>query len=294
MRRHSIIGIHGLNNKPEPRVLADGWRQAIVEGLERNQNGAATPPELALVYWADLMFPEPVPTAQDMEPYVQAPGTGPLPRPNGSLGNRIRGLSREWGGGLLDRLAATSLASEWVEIGLAAKAPELQRYYDDQALRQQVRQRLVSQLRAAQQAGHRIVLIAHSMGSIIAYDVLAGALGALGELPGLRIEHFITLGSPLGLSEVKARACRELAPHADQLHVPDCVARWTNFADRHDPIALDSQLGSDYLANAQGVAITDCLVLNGYVGPAGRANPHKIYGYLRTPELGEVLASISD
>jgi len=31
-------------------------------------------------------------------------------------------------------------------------------------------------------------------------------------------------------------------------------------------------------------------VINGYVGRSGKANPHKIYGYLRTPEMSEHIA----
>lgn len=125
------------------------------------------------------------------------------------------------------------------------------------------------------------MLIAHSMGSIIAYEVLRDAGRAL---PGLQISRFVTAGSPLGLAAVK-----EIV--AAPLRVPECVARWSNFADPRDRVARwDTCLSEDYRANSSGVTISDQLVINGYVSPSGKPNPHKIYGYLRTPEISELIA----
>jgi pimeloyl-ACP methyl ester carboxylesterase len=128
------------------------------------------------------------------------------------------------------------------------------------------------------------MLIAHSMGSIIAYDVLAAAGRTL---PGLRVSHFVTVGSPLGLSPVK-----EIL--AAPLRVPECVERWGNLADPRDHVARwDTRLSSDFRENSAGAAISDHLVVNGYVSPSGKPNPHKIYGYLRTPEMSERIASFA-
>jgi hypothetical protein len=122
------------------------------------------------------------------------------------------------------------------------------------------------------------------MGSIIAYDVLRDAGRTL---PGLRISHFVTVGSPLGLAAVKEIG---VAP----LRVPECVARWSNFADPRDRVARwDTRLSSDYRENSAGVVVTDHFVINGYVSPSGKPNPHKIYGYLRTPEMSELIESFS-
>jgi pimeloyl-ACP methyl ester carboxylesterase len=133
-------------------------------------------------------------------------------------------------------------------------------------------------------SGAQIMLIAHSMGSIIAYDVLAGAGRSL---PGLRISHFVTVGSPLGLAPVK-----EIL--AAPLRVPECVRHWTNLADPRDHVARwDTRLASDFGENSAGAAISDHLVINGYVSPSGKPNPHKVYGYLRTPEMSELIASFA-
>ena len=51
------------------------------------------------------------------------------------------------------------------------------------------------------------MVVAHLMGSIIAYD----ALRNLGREPGTQIEvpHFVTIGSPLGLPHVKGKIIEE-------------------------------------------------------------------------------------
>jgi hypothetical protein len=126
------------------------------------------------------------------------------------------------------------------------------------------------------------MLIAHSMGSIVAFDVLSAIES---EVTGFRVQHFVTVGSPLGLHEVKKRIREEGLP----LRVPEAVDHWTNFADRKDKVALDSWLHTDYGRNSRGIGLVDQVVINGYVSPSGKPSHHKIYGYLRTPEVSEAI-----
>jgi pimeloyl-ACP methyl ester carboxylesterase len=187
-------------------------------------------------------------------------------------------------GKVLGRILGAPVAEEVVRDAVETRAPDLHRYKHHREIRAAVQERLRERLRAAQARGRQIMLIAHSMGSIIAYEVLRGAHR---DLPGLRISHFVTVGSPLGLVEVK-----EIV--AAPLRVPECVSRWSNFADPRDHVARwDTCLSEDYGANDKGVTISDHLVINGYLSPSGRPNPHKIYGYLRTPEISEMIASFA-
>jgi hypothetical protein len=76
----------------------------------------------------------------------------------------------------------------------------------------------------------------------------------------------------------------------DLVRTPSIVARWTNFADRRDVVAIDAKLGDDYEPNDQGVKVADLPVINAYRSPLDRSpadkpNYHKSYGYLRTPEM---------
>lgn len=133
--------------------------------------------------------------------------------------------------------------------------------------------------------GQRIMLIAHSMGSIIAYDVLRN----LGQRnPDFPVHHFVTIGSPLGLSHVKANIHRERSYAKVPVRTPTVVReKWVNYADRRDMVAVDSHLRDDFAVNDAGVRVEDDLIVNDYVDLNGNKSSHKSYGYLRAPELSE-------
>jgi pimeloyl-ACP methyl ester carboxylesterase len=126
----------------------------------------------------------------------------------------------------------------------------------------------------------RVCLIAHSMGSILAYDVLRMLEHAPPE-----IEHFVTIGSPLGLPIVIQHVRKEFS----NTLVPQQVRQWTNLADPGDKIALDCSLSDDYRPTPGGIRVQDDLVHNDYVDRAGKSDQHNGYGYLRTPELSDIV-----
>ncbi len=65
---------------------------------------------------------------------------------------------------------------------------------------------------------------------------------------------------------------------------------WYNFSDAEDQVAVNHHLAKIYKENARGIKIKDILVQNNYKISETR-NPHKSYGYLRTPEFANVLNS---
>ena len=80
------------------------------------------------------------------------------------------------------------------------------------------------------------VVVAHSLGTIVAYLLLRKA----GE--NAKIPLFVTLGSPLGIDAVK----QNLLPPS--LRVPAGVAKWLNGTDERDYVALHSRLDRDTFA----------------------------------------------
>ena len=279
-----IIGIHGLNNKPAPDILRDWWTAAIGEGIARNCEGQRIDIDLELAYWADLMYSAPAAPAEQAEPYVAAAGSGPLPRAGMSFRRVAETRIKEGVGKVLEKVLGAPVAADAVRDAVETRVPDLHRYKHHRAAQDAIRERLREPLRSAHASDKQIMLIAHSMGTIVAYDVLRAADRSL---PALRIAHFVTLGSPLGLTEIKEIVARPL-------RVPGCVARWSNFADPRDYAARwDTRLSNDYRANGAGVTVSDHLVINGYLSPSGKPNPHKIYGYLRTPEVSDVIASFA-
>jgi hypothetical protein len=243
----------------------------MLEGLAVNRQVSLSSLPFHAVYWADLLYQVPDDAA---EPYRPAE-PGALKRYDDHWMDLVLTKAFDMGGDmiwLLKRLTGMSAIAEHV---LRQKLRDLYRYYTDAALCTALRGRLIEALQAYQDAS--IMLVAHSMGSIIAYDVLR-ILGREG--PAQRISHLVTLGSPLGLPHVKAQILREYP----LMRTPSNVEQWTNLADRRDPVAVDVTLHNDYAANDRGVRVSDHLVLNDCAGLH-----HAVYGYLRTPEFTDVL-----
>jgi len=75
------------------------------------------------------------------------------------------------------------------------------------------------------------------------------------------IDHFVTIGSPLGLPIVTQHVREEFS----NTTVPRQVRQWTNLADPGDRVALDCSLADDYRPTPGGIRVQDDLVHNGYV-----------------------------
>ena len=124
-------------------------------------------------------------------------------------------------------------------------------------------------------------MLAHSLGSIIAFDVLAES-----ELAG-RDVSFLTVGSPLGLGPAQdhLRSWRGSRP----IEIPAGVAAWRNFQAAGDPVAVGT--GLEDLRNdfAPSLRVHATEVRN-------EAEWHHAFsGYLETPEVRDAIyASLSE
>ncbi len=266
-----IIGVHGLANKPEEKVLAEWWEKSMIEGLRKNSRLSVTSLDFLSVHWATVMYP-----VADPEPdaYREAK-SGALKYYKDGWVDYIRSRVLDVGGDFLDFIKDKLDMDKTAEKVLKEKLPDLYRYYKEEAIRKELRGRLTKAI--VDNRDKRLMLVAHSMGSIIAYDVLR-ELGR--DKPSLSVEHFVTIGSPLGLPHVKHMILKE----SPIIRTPSIVKKWTNLADRRDPVALDIHLRDDYEENYAGVRVEDDLVMNDW----GGIN-HKSYGYLRTPEFSDLL-----
>jgi hypothetical protein len=126
------------------------------------------------------------------------------------------------------------------------------------------------------------------MGSVIAWHVLTGIV------PFVPIDTLITIGSPLGLPVIRGRLLeenRKTGIESTSLKTPEnIVHNWYNLSDQKDPITMDYSLGDIFEANSRGVKVIDRNVHNDYEYNTVK-NHHKVYGYLRTPELAEITKS---
>lgn len=122
-------------------------------------------------------------------------------------------------------------------------------------------QALIDRLRAG---GGPFVIVAHSQGSMIAYDVLRRI-----AKDDIDVRLLVTIGSPLGIREVQ-----DILEEDGPLAVPPCVDKWVNVADGLDPVAADPTLGDDFTPPE----ISDVMAQN----PDSPRHPHSATGYLRT------------
>ena len=122
-----------------------------------------------------------------------------------------------------------------------------------------------------QQAMAPVTIVAHSLGTIVAYTALRDFQL---DRPGVKVPLLITVGSPLGAHQVKARIGPPWA-------VPGNVADWSNYYDKGDPVTLGRALARDF-----AVGISDHVVNN------QTTNGHSIEGYLDEAQIVAKLAAV--
>lgn len=121
--------------------------------------------------------------------------------------------------------------------------------------------------------GGSFVVIAHSQGTMIAYEVLRQM-----DPEKVKVPLFVTIGSPLGLQEVQD-AFRSWTGKK-KLEAPVCVSQWVNVADRLDPVAFDPDISDDFASRPE-IANHAAFGLN----PDSPRHPHSSTGYLATEQV---------
>jgi hypothetical protein len=222
-----ILGVHGVGNLQPGMTAAQagerlsGWWCRGLKGLP------ASAIDVRVYYYADLL-------------------SGPVAQGDGGLGQLDEGTTaavvawasqlgayKEVAQGRLTQPARAGVG--WVarHFGLDYKLasrfvstffPEVSCYFADNSVRHQAVRGLVEQLTQCQPR----ILIAHSLGSVLAYE-------ALWTEPHPEMDLFLTLGSPLAMPDV---VYERLATHPGYRQRPPGVRRWINIADRGDIIAI--------------------------------------------------------
>ncbi|MBC8320190.1 MAG: hypothetical protein H8E34_05655 [Bacteroidetes bacterium] len=293
-----IIGIHGLGNKPPKKLLTKWWKLAMIEGLKAN-NFNAVLPKFELVYWADIMYDKALRIREKdeksprfvREKYVKA--TRDFTTENHNTRKKLVGFL----GQQLNRIFLNkdlSLNYSFIADAFVNKFfKDLEIYYKDDCTDENehlckanelIKERLIRVLEKYK--SDRIMIVSHSMGSIVAFDVLSF------HSYNIPIHTFVTAASPLGLpvviSKIAAEQKRKLLNENYMVTPPSVYKNWYNFSDILDKVALNYKLADDFSENKNRVAPVDLLVVNNYE-IKGKRNPHKSYGYLRTPEFSNVL-----
>jgi hypothetical protein len=171
-----------------------------------------------------------------------------------------------------------------------ATVRETQRYFSNtNNVAHQIREPLKQQIRNLLDKGDKTLLIAHSLGSVIAFD-------ALWELS--HREHYkekidlLTIGSPLGMNFVQQRMLGHAFEGADKY--PANIRHWHNIAAQGDITALDNNLRDDFrpmlkLGLVESISDHNRHVYTWYRNAAG-LNVHRSYGYLVNDVVAKTIA----
>lgn len=250
-----IIFIHGRSPKPSKKDLQKLWYDSTRFGIFRDFGLQAAKKFDAIkkefVYYGDLS-----------NEFLKKPTEDPASR-FAALEvlksyakedyNRSTYLRVSDGGGFSDeaaRLFSGILGSIGVAEFLITKvAPDMAEYWNPEAyFGSDVRARLTRVLKNALRSNDEILIVAHSLGSLITYDNL-WKFSHYGEYrhefgAAKKVDTLITLGSPLGDENVKSQL--KGSKSQGEKRYPANLKRWVNLAAVDDYISHDSKLKNDY------------------------------------------------
>jgi hypothetical protein len=127
--------------------------------------------------------------------------------------------------------------------------------------------RLATAIARARGEGRPVIVVAHSLGSLVAYDELS-AQRDTGEVRTLE-----TLGSPLGSPDLRRLLIG--GDETDSLVKPASVSEWINIRNTGDPFATAIAAAHDLITQP----------------PASETDPHELVGYLREHDTALAILS---
>lgn len=286
-----ILFIPGLKPKPAPEVHSAALQRCLVAGLKKidvdvARQVAHDSAAFDLVSWTYDFYGEHRDLALDaasIDLLLQKDAADAADRAGArSLRRRMLRFFYRVGDHL--PFLIPRLADENMSLHLR----DLRRYVQNvDDIAEHTRRLLTTPLKAAAAARRPILLIAHSMGSVIAYDAL-WQLSRDKRLAG-KVSLLLTLGSPLGQRFVQRRL---LSRDAGADRYPTVIERWVNVAAVGELTAIDMTLADDFGEMSRlGLleSIEDFSTFNWY-RDHGALNVHAEYGYLANRDVAVHIA----
>ena len=275
------IYIHGIGQHPPADVWKSQWDLMLfgrpmkdttvgaywADILHGDKYSQEMPPSEPISEWASLLEESYVDEFDSRAAvFAERFATQVTQSSQSSLNSRSQteALSESW---------RTDMAQAFLKVLVRDTAS----YFFNEEIRRKVKQRLLEQI---PDDGSRLVLVTHSQGTIIAYEVLS----QLSPKDRKRVQLLVTLGSPLGIQEIQNLFNDDDIP----IEFPTGIGAWHNFADRFDPVSLDWRLANDFVSNGSrqtNNVVQDHPIVNTNLWKHGRLNPHDSAGYLSHPEV---------
>lgn len=287
-----VIFVPGLSPKPSAEVYRAQLLRVLLAALDSARPRAASalaarPEAFVLVAWTHLFYPEGRDIALDLPGIDELLTNTPTARDRREVESWRHRLD------MLARIVGDALPffGRFANSALRAQLEDVARYADDdQGVGTAIRRLVAEQLEAAWAARDRVLLIGHSLGSVICYDTL-WEFGRERRAER-RVDLFVTLGSPLA-THLIGRGLRGAHSRGADAY-PHIVSRWVNLTARGDTTALYPRLEPRFRAMRElGLvdSIEDYVDLeNCFRSPSG-VNAHEVYGYFFQRTLAEVVGS---
>jgi len=166
-----------------------------------------------------------------------------------------------------------------------------------------VRARLDEPLRNALSSDDDVCLLSHSMGCIVAYDLM-WKYAHMMEYEQFRsqqrkVDLWLTIGNPLGETGVRRNLLDGRYPEVDK-YPRNQVLRWVNIYAEDDYVAHIEKVAPLYksskskdtgLQSISDTHIYNCWAYSEVKSARTISNPHDLYGYLMNQSVGATLAS---
>jgi hypothetical protein len=292
MTTKHIIYVPGKNPKPQATQHRELLWKALSEGVRRADRSIAASlqshySQFHLVGWNHLFYH----TYKDITPDI--PWIDALINKHGPTEQDIQEAS-SWHK-RLDRTLFNLADHLPFIIPLLPKdvnsaATEMNRYFDNvDNIASDIRKLLKQTLRPLIEKNEPILLIGHSLGSVIVYDTL----WELSYQEGLHGKvDFLTIGSPLGMHYVRRRLMG--MKENGKKSYPKLIRHWINLSSEGDVIALERNFHDSFKEMIkQGLvkSIEDHShgIYNYFRSDEG-LNCHRSYGYLVNPAVGSIIA----
>lgn len=242
-----IVVVHGIGQQTEGGLtLHDRLFSALKEGVVR-AGGAVQPHDVIFASYghffrpeAEVLSPDPYFDEEDIEEGFESELLMALWQRAAAVDAQVVPPDEEvlartpvWASRGLAALSRSRFLAGVSDSLLIGNLKQVHRYFTAHDLRSAIREAV-----AAVMANDTRVVVGHSLGSVVAYEVLYAS-------PERAIQAFVTLGSPLGLPNlVFDRLQPAPRPRGDGVRGrwPEAVRDWTNIADRGDVVAMVEDL----------------------------------------------------
>lgn len=285
--------VHGINNQNNtPQSIERDWWRAIESGWAAAGLAAKPKPPIVAAYYADILSGRTSSPAVEMgagaestgfavgllREYADAAGITQeeLQRAAADLGIPAeaveQGVPHE--GWIIDFAATLESVlptrGKWVAKLFLRQAVT---YINDKALAARIDRTVAKQIFAAEAGPDPVVVVAHSLGTVVSYRVLASASAAGRDVP-----LFMTLGSPLSV-----RMFKPILPVRGSIPHPP-IAQWFNGRHPEDFVTLGRAITSDSIGFP---GVTDSTAIDN-----DESDKHSIVRYLASPNIAQQIHAL--